>query len=248
VAAEVRRVSKLSGHSIRTSAQDPLLSKGAKTSLTLEEWKGVLGTGVVDTSVFESGGLMHDYNSGVIKMNMGCGVNLCRSGWMNADVNDYTTLAKSELYRFQNGDIRGIWATKPDSATAIVLMDVLQELTYREASDFLRQSWAVLMAGGAMRLSVTDPGKVADLAASGRIHHLMPASMKKATKEQVDAFFFQGKSRWTKELLLDGLVSTSFCKISTVSPFEGQVDSIRKSIVTSSPETSVVVDCRKLTL
>ncbi len=248
VVSEVRRVSKFSGHTIRFAVPDPLLHMGRKTNLTLEEWRSILGKGVVDTSVYEAGALIHDYNTGVVKMNLGCGANMFRSGWMNADIIDHATLAKSELYRFQNGDVRGEWASRADGTTAVCMLNVLHELDLDEIFRLFDQLWRVMMAGAILRVSVPDPEKVTELFASGRIRHILPEPMKGASLASSLEFFCRGKSPWTRRHLVAALEAKKFGKVLATSPFESQSEFVSKVAVEGSPETSATVECRKLTL
>jgi predicted SAM-dependent methyltransferase len=248
VTQECGRVARASGHAVALSNPDPLLLKGRKRHLLMDGWRALFGGVFVDTAAFDAGGFVNEYNSGVIKMNLGCGVNMFRQGWLNADLLDQSVVATGESYLFQRGDIRGVWGTRDDSATAIAVLNVVHELDMDQVSQLLDQCWRVMMAGGILRISVPDPDRVTELFSSGMIRHLLPASVKGEGLDEVLDFFCRGRTRWSKASLVQGLLEKKFCKIVHASPFDSQMKFVSDFVVEGSPETSVTVECRKLTL
>ena len=119
---------------------------------------------IVNKEELEKGGFPADVlnGDGKIKLNVGCGLQMHHHGWVNIDVHDLAKFAEQNLYKYLRHDVRTGLPFQTGSVSLINACHFLQDLTYREGIEFLRECRRVLKPDGAMRLSVPSASDLVD--------------------------------------------------------------------------------------
>lgn len=246
---EIHRVSKRGLHFFHIDTQ-PNLSVARKINQSKEWWAAKIGQEASDFRECINEAIDVSYNTGVVKLNCGCGFEMFNHGWLNLDILDLSSFAQATSSKFYSYDLRGNIPIEDNMLTAIVASRFLNQLTDDEAQQFLSECWRTLMVGGTLRLSLPDVARFDEMASQGTLgvfDEIDEDCANANTQEsKLYALIGRDKSVYSFESLKEVLQNVGFSKIKLMSLGESSSKSIREETWDTYPDMSFFVEVRKL--
>jgi len=253
---EMARVCKRALHGITFS--DHPFAKDDPTHKTLKpkEWwiqlfkqhTPMFPVEIIDKEEMERGPIKPE-SDGLVKLNIGCFLDMFHYGWVNIDIQDLSEWAKANGYVFRQLDVLKGLFYKDDGVDIILASHFIEHLTREEGLRFLRECHRVLKPNGLIRLVVPDAKLLAEKYLSGEImeYHHVNIGVEKA-KDDTEALFHLllagHKTIYDFKSLKRLLKEAGFTSIKQMSPFQSQSEAIEKQTIPLYPTLSLYVEAK----
>lgn len=259
VLSEIHRVSRRGLHAIEFAGVTPEAAKVQCIRESAAWWNtairkaGDTPQGIREFSEFGSGTVQMMWNTGPIKINCGCGYEMFRANWANADISPLTDYAEQNRYIFVPGDVSDYIPVHKDSTTVILASHLIHELEPVAAERFLSECRRALMAGGRLRVSVPDAGKLREMAERQELGAFDDVSMAVATavtqEEKLDRLLGDTRlSEYTKDSLPAILKKVGFPSVKIANFRESSSTHIQTETYDTLADLSLFVEARKAAL
>lgn len=176
VIAQIADVSKRGLHGVDFGQKDDGWDRTHVTLKSKEWWLNQFGehapgypVEIVDKEELERGAFPEEVlkGDGKVKLNIGSYSVMFHHGWVNIDTHDLAQFAGANGYKYQRLDVRGGLPYGTGSVDMIFHSHMLEHLTYKEGTQFLKECRRVLKPNtGVMRILVPDAGMLTGLYAN----------------------------------------------------------------------------------
>lgn len=256
VLGEIARVSRRGLHTINSGVSDPAFKEIRAMDATRDWWTMQMAAAdagsqeVVEASAYYKRESKIEYNTGLLKFNFGCYTDMFHHNWGNTDIIDLKSFAKENMLKFYHHDIRAGIPIRDASATAITNLRVLQQLTPDEAVAFMAECWRILMAGGVIRVSVPDYGKIKQMESKVELGFFdaLSADIEKGD-QSVKADHLLDKNRksiYTADQLISMMDKAGFTRIARAKFGQSRSKSIQTETWDTQPDSTVIIEANKL--
>ncbi len=250
VMAEISRVSHDGIHSIDIDKILVPIDDCRGIDRPLEWWQSQTGQQICNSQLFNSGNYRVDFNTGVGKLNIGCGVHMFHHGWLNIDTEDLDKLARSSAMQYIRMNICDGFPIEDNTVTTLFLSHVLQDLTCQKAQDLLSECWRIMVPGGTIRVAVMDLMLLTDFYRRGDLGFFddLNADITSATTQAAKMSAMTCvQSKYDMASITHMLREAGFTRIQKM-PFNVSNNShIRKEAFDMLPDLSIYVEASKLT-
>ena len=184
-----------------------------------------------------------------VRLNLGCGLNIFGSGWINIDCQDLTP-AISEPYVFKNHDITTRLPYEDNSCDMTFLGNTLENIPPEHGCALVSEVYRVLKPGGVVRMAIIDAEYLMKKYVKGNLDFLKhiyggiettPCDIIKLS----NAIFSQSGTVYDKCLAREVLKGGGFNKIYETNPFDSRNALMAKTTTVSYPTISFVMEAIK---
>jgi len=255
VIKEMARVSKCGIHGISTTSPPHDIDDTHQTIKPIEWWQSKFEENcpddyvysLMDKEMMEAPPYPIPPPDGLVKLNIGCFINMFYYGWINIDILDLSDFAKRNCYIFRQLDVREGLPYDDNSVDYIFSSHMIEHLTDEEGMKFLKECYRVLKPGGVLRLATPHARQLMADYMSGYIREYRHISKGVEEAEtDLDALLhllFSGhKTVYDYKKLWMALKKADFQKICRTTPFESISSVLENQTFVSHPTISLVVD------
>ena len=204
---------------------------------------------IVDKEDLEKGPIHLPGSDGLVKLNLGCYMNMYHYGWINIDGLALQQWAKANGYVFHQADlVKGI-PFGNDSVDIINASHLIEHFTRDEALRFIQECWRVLKPTGVVRITTPDAVLLAGMYTDGAINTYAPVNVGvENASDDAEAFFnlmMAGhKTIWDFTALKKLLEKKGFEDIQACRFSQSRSQTIRTQTIGMYPTLSLYVEAR----
>lgn len=188
-------------------------------------------------------------SDGLVKLNIGCFIDMFHYGWINIDIQDLSEFARQNGYVFRQLDVTKGLPYDDNSVDIIYTSHFLEHLTREEGLSFLKECFRVLKPNGIIRIAVPDARLLCQKYLSGEIMEYRHVNVGvEGAKDGAEALFHLllagHKTIYDFEALKVALEKAGFKDVRQMPPFKSQSAVIERQTISMYPTLSLYVEAR----